>query len=247
MDLDAFFLLHHGLAREAPGSDAATLEALRRVGPLPASPRVLDLGCGPGASTLTLARALGTPVTGVDLHASFLRQLEARAEAQGLAHLVRAREADFGALPDAPGSVDLLWSEGAIYHLTWTEGLRRWRPLLAPGGAMALSELTWLTHAPPAEARSFWREAYPNMGTVDFNCAVAKALGLRVQDTFVLQPEAWWEGYYGPLEARAKRLAELVQGDTALSAVLEETRRELALWREHGESYGYVFYLLRAA
>jgi cyclopropane fatty-acyl-phospholipid synthase-like methyltransferase len=245
MDLDAFFLLHHGLAREAPGSDAATLEALRRLGPLAQNPRVLDLGCGPGASTLVLARSLQVPVTGVDLHAPFLRRLEARAEAEGLAHLVRTREADFGALPDAPGSVDLLWSEGAIYHLTWTEGLRRWRSLLAPGGAMALTELTWLTHAPPTEARSFWREAYPNMGTVDFNCAVAQALGLRVQDTFVLPPEAWWEGYYAPLEARAKRLAEQVQGDAALSAVIAQTRKEIALYRAHGQSYGYVFYLLR--
>ena len=245
MSLDALFLLHSGLAREAPGSDAATLEALRRLGPLPASPRVLDLGCGPGASTLALARALQVPVTGVDLHAPFLQQLKGRAEAEGLAPLVHTREADFGVLEDAPGSVDLLWSEGAIYHLTWAEGLRRWRPLLASGGAMALSELTWLTHAPPSEARAFWRQAYPNMGTVDFNCAVAQAFGLRVQDTFVLPPEAW-EAYYRPLEARMDRLERLVQGDAHLTQLIAETRHEIQVYRRYGESYGYVFYLLRA-
>ncbi|MBF5045400.1 class I SAM-dependent methyltransferase [Aggregicoccus sp. 17bor-14] len=244
MSLDALFLLHSGLAREAPGSDACTFEALRRLGPLPASPRVLDLGCGPGASTLALARALQVPVTGMDLHAPYLQQLRTRAEAEGLAELVRTREADFGALDDEPESVDLLWSEGAINHLTWAQGLRRWRPLVAPGGALALSELTWLTHAPPAEARAFWRRAYPNMGTVDFNCAVAQAFGLRVQDTFVLPPEAW-EAYYRPLEARMERLERQVHGDAELTGLIAETRQEVALYRQCGESYGYVFYLLR--
>lgn len=243
MSREALFLLHSGLAREAPGTDALTLQALQRLGPLPERPRVLDLGCGPGASTLVLARALGVPVTGVDQHAPYLRALEEHARAEGLP--VHTREADFGVLEDAPGSVDLLWSEGAIYHLTWTEGLRRWRPLLAPGGAMALTELTWLTHAPPAEARSFWREAYPNMGTVDFNCAVAQAFGLRVADTFVLPAEAWWEGYYGPLRARMERLERQVQGDAALTALIKDTRVEMELYAQHGESYGYVFYLLR--
>ncbi|HEX8823356.1 MAG TPA: class I SAM-dependent methyltransferase, partial [Archangium sp.] len=58
---DAFFLLHTDLPREGPGSDDCTREALRRLRPwLPASPRVLDLGCGPGKQTLVLARELGT-------------------------------------------------------------------------------------------------------------------------------------------------------------------------------------------
>lgn len=52
---NAFFALHHGLPRQGPGSDATSRRLLALAGPLPARPRVLDLGCGPGRSALLLA------------------------------------------------------------------------------------------------------------------------------------------------------------------------------------------------
>jgi serine/threonine-protein kinase HipA len=245
---EAFMLLHTDLPREGPGSDDCTREALRRLRPfLPNSPVVLDLGCGPGRQTLVLARELGTTVTAVDAHAPFLKQLEANAAARGLGHLVRTRCADFGALEDAPGGVDLIWSEGAIYILGWGEGLRRWRPLLRPGGVMAATEATWLTDSPPAEAADFWREAYPRMGTVVSNSAAARAAGFEVLDTFVLPASAWWDEYYRPLEARMGLLGERARQDVDLATAIAETQREMSLYARYGTSYGYVFYLLRRA
>lgn len=246
MSLDALFLLHSEIPRAGPGSDETTREALRRLGPLPASPRVLDLGCGPGRQTLVLARELGVPITAADFHAPYLAQLESSAAEQGLGHLVRTRQADFGALDDPPGSYDLLWSEGAIYILGWAEGLRRWRPLLRAGGRLAATEATWLTDSPPAEAAAFWREAYPSMGTIASNSAAAREAGYEVLDTFVLPASAWWDEYYRPLQGRIESLRERAGQDPALAAVIAETEREMALYARHGESYGYVFYLLRA-
>ncbi len=246
MLIDAFFLVHTGLPREAPGGDDLTREALRRLRPwLPASPRVLDLGCGPGRQTLVLARELGVPITAVDLHAPFLARLESDAAARGLGQLVRTRHADFGALEDAPGSVDLLWSEGALYHLGWAGGLRRWRPLLRPGGLLAATEATWLTDARPEEAVAFWREAYPTMGTLASNVAAAREAGFEVLDTFVLPESAWWDEYYRPLQARVEALRERAREDADLATAISETEREVALYAHHGASYGYVFYLLR--
>ena len=246
VSLDALFLLHTDLPREGPGSDSATREALRRLGPLPSSPRVMDLGCGPGRQTLVLARELGVPVTAVDLHAPFLATLERSAAEQGLGSLVRTRLADFGALEDAPGSYELLWSEGAIYNLGWAEGLRRWRPLLRTGGFLAATEATWLTDERPPEAAAFWREAYPSMGTIASNSEAARGAGYDVLDTFVLPASAWWDEYYRPLQARIESLRERARDDADLTAAIAETEREIALHVRHGTSYGYVFYLLRA-
>jgi serine/threonine-protein kinase HipA len=245
MSDNPLFLLHSGMPRQGPGSDESTREALRRLGPLPGSPRVLDLGCGPGKQTRVLARELGVPVAAVDLHAPFLQELEEAAAREGVAHLVQPRHADFGALEDPPGSVDLLWSEGAIYLLGWSEGLRRWRPLLRSGGRMAVTEATWLTEARPAEAEAFWREAYPSMGTVASNCAAAREAGYEVLDTFTLPASAWWDEYYRPLQARVERLRPQARENAPLAAVLGEAEREMALYARWGSSYGYVFYLLR--
>lgn len=246
MSLEALFLIHSDLPREAPGSDAVTRDALRRLGPLPPSPRVIDLGCGPGRQTLVLARELGVPVTAVDLHAPFLASLERSAAEQGLGHLVSTRQADFGALDDAPASYDLLWSEGAIYNLGWAEGLRRWRPLLRSGGHLAATEATWLTEDRPAEVVAFWREAYPSMGTIASNSEAARSAGYDVLDAFVLPASAWWDEYYRPLQARVETLRERAREDADLASAISETEREISLYERHGTSYGYVFYLLRA-
>ncbi len=245
MSHEAFFRLFSGLPRYGPGSDDSTREALRRLSGLPAAPRVLDLGSGCGRQTLVLARELGVPITAVDSQASYLAELEAEAERQGLRHLIRTRCADFGQLEEAPGSYDLIWSEGAIYILGWAEGLKRWRPLLASGGQMAVTEATWLTNTPPAEAVAFWREAYPTMGTIDSNTAIAREAGFQVLGTFALPASAWLDEYYGPLRRRMAALRTEAATDPALAEAITSTEQEISFYERYGDSYGYVFYLLR--
>ena len=244
-DEDAFFRLFEGLPRQGPGSDACTREALSRLPPLSARPRVLDLGCGAGRQTLVLAEALRTKVVAVDLHRPFLDQLEAAAREQGLAHLIETRSADMGALELPPGSIDLLWSEGAIYLLGFEDGLRLWRPWLAPGGLAAVTECTWLGETRSEEVRAFWREAYPAMGSIADNLARAERAGFEVCGWFALPPSAWWDDYYTPLLQRIEDLAP--DADPAQAAIIAETERELDFYRRYHDVYGYVFYLMRRA
>jgi serine/threonine-protein kinase HipA len=242
MNLDAFFALYRDLPQLGPGSDACTREALKRLSGLPPSPRVVDLGCGVGRQTLVLADALRTRVLAVDLHRPYLDQLEHAARARNLGALIETRQADMGALDLPAGSVDLLWSEGALYHLGFGPGLRRLKPLLAPGGHMAVTECTWLTDTRPAEAARFWADAYPTMGDIPENRATAEAAGYEVPDTFPL-PRSAWDAYYAPLLQRIER--QRPTADDAMREAIAETEREIDLWRHHGDSYGYVFYLLR--
>jgi serine/threonine-protein kinase HipA len=239
-----FFAVHRDLPREGPGTDACTLEALRRLPPLPPSPRVLDLGCGPGAQTLVLARALGTRIVAVDAHQPFVDQLTRSAAAAGLGHLIEARCADFGALDEPEGSVDLIWSEGAIFCLGFAAGIATWRPLLRVGGLMALTEMAWLVDDPPAEAREYLAAVYPAITTVAGNVALARDAGMEVLETFTLPAEAWWT-YYEPITRRIAELRPQAAGNPALPQVLEENAVEIEMYRRHGTSYGYEFFLLR--
>ena len=240
---EAFFRLFEGLPRQGPGSDACTREALRRLPALPPAPRVLDLGCGSGRAALVLAATLRTKVIAVDNHQPFLDQLRAAAHERGLEHLIEPRCADMAAPGVPAGSVDLLWSEGAIYLLGFADGLRLWRPLLAPAGCLAASECSWLCADPPAAAAAFFGEGYPSMAGIEQNVERARAAGFEVVDHFALPPAAWWDEYYIPLEERMARLAP--DAGPELAAVIDETRREIELYRRHRDSYGYVFYLLR--
>jgi SAM-dependent methyltransferase len=240
----ALFVLHQGLPRQGPGSDACTREALRRLPPLPSRPRVLDLGCGPGRHTLVLADTLRTQVVGLDFHQPFLDQLRETARERGLTDLVETRRGDMAAPPGVePGSLDLIWSEGAIYNLGFAPGLGLWRPLLAPGGLVAATECSWLVDDRPAEAVAFWAGAYPAMGSVAENVVAAEAAGFEVLDSLALPPSAWWDEYYTPLLENAGRLRPTA--DAELVAAIEATEREIEMYQRFGHSYGYVFYLMR--
>jgi SAM-dependent methyltransferase len=240
---EALFRLFEGLPRQGPGSDDCTREALRRLGELPASPRVLDLGCGSGRAALVLAEALRARVIAVDNHQPFLDQLRTAVRERGLEELIEARCADMAAPGVPAGSVDLLWSEGAVYFLGFEAGLRLWRPLLTAGGCLAASECSWLRADPPAEAAAYFREGYPGIAGIAENIARTRAAGFDLIDHFTLPPDAWWDEYYTPLEQRMARLAPAA--DPELAAAIDETRREIELYRRYGDSYGYVFYLLR--
>jgi SAM-dependent methyltransferase len=69
-------------------------------------------------------------------------------------------------LPFQPESLDLIWSEGAIYNIGFERGLTEWRKFLKTGAFIAVSEVSWFTDERPAEIDEFWKEAYPEIDTI---------------------------------------------------------------------------------
>ncbi|WP_307712354.1 bifunctional class I SAM-dependent methyltransferase/N-acetyltransferase [Streptomyces sp. V4I23] len=238
---DAFFALHHGLPRQGPGSDATSLRLLAAAGPLPARPRVLDLGCGPGRSALLLAAEAGAQVTAVDLHQPFLDELRQSADARGLGDAIRTAGADMGDVPFPDGSFDLVWAESSAYSIGFDTALAAWRRLLAPGGSLVLTECEW-TAEPSAAARAFWDRHY-RLRTTAGNCAAASAARYAILSVH-RQPETDWDEYYGPLASRVDAADPAAPG---MAEALAATREEIAMRREHGAEYGYTGYVLRPA
>lgn len=241
-----FFDLHSALPREGPGDRASVARALDLARPLPPDPVVLDIACGPGGQTLDLAELLpAARITALDTHAPFLRDLERRAAALGVADRIQTVRGDMANLGFAPGRFDLLWCEGAAYIIGLGEALAAWRPLLKPGGVLALSEPVWLTSDPPEAARINWAE-YPAMGFPAGVRAAAEACGYRVVGDFILDDAAWRTNYYGPLAARLTEISPRYAGDRVAEAILEEARFEIECQRRHSDSFSYVFIVLRA-
>jgi len=79
-ELQLLIDLHKHANRQGPGGDAETERALDLAGLSRAAPlKVADIGCGTGASALTLARMLNAEITAVDFLQAFLDELETRA------------------------------------------------------------------------------------------------------------------------------------------------------------------------
>ena len=239
---EVFLEVQRGLPRQGPGCDESTRRALGLCARLPARPRVLDIGCGPGMQTLALAHALDGPVVAVDIHQESLVQLRERERAADRIETVRG---DMAALPFAPASFDLLWAEGSAYIMGVANALAGWRELLRPGGCVALSELVWLVPDPPAEVAAFFGEEYPAMTDIETNLATVRARGYTPLGHFTLPDAAWWQHYYTPLAAKLSALVRKYAGDDEALAVVEMTSREIEMRRRFADCYGYQFFVAR--
>jgi SAM-dependent methyltransferase len=242
--MSIFCEMTEDLPRQAPGSSGSTLRALGLVRGLPPNPRILDVGCGPGAQTIDLARATAGWIVAVDIRQRFLDELTERAGAAGVLPQVTTVNTSMFDMDFADASFDLIWSEGAIYIAGFAAGLAAWRRFLKPGGWLAVTELTWLVPDPPAAAAAYWAQGYPGMGSIERNCRMVTEAGYVDADGFVL-PVKDWHNYYGPAERRVEELKEKYAGDGKVLKILDAAQREYDLFRDCHDAYGYVFYVMR--
>jgi SAM-dependent methyltransferase len=241
-----FYQVFEAMPRQGPGSDAATRWALDRLrARLPATPRVLDIGCGSGAQTRVLAESLRGEIVALDNHRPFLARLQRMVDAAPPLSRVMPVCASLFAPPFPDGQFDLVWSEGAVYLMGLEPGLRAWRGLLRPGGLVALSDIAWLTARPRGEVEAFWQRECPGLTDLETVRARIEGCGYEPLGHFVLPPEAWEAGYYWPLEAELARLRTRHPRDPAAAAVCRDLSREIAMYRRAAGSLGYVFWVLR--
>ena len=239
------FSFYEGVLRKGPGSEASTLKALSMLDRLSPKPRIVDFGCGAGVASLVLARATQGIVTAVDIHQPFLQQLETRAAREGLADRIKTIRADMADPPFPDGSFDLVWSEGAIYNIGFERGLKRWRRLLRAGGFIAVTEVSWLCETPPDKVVDFWKNEYPAMTNIEDNLTKFRAAGFEPIGPVVL-PSEDWENYYGPLQEQLVVFRSKNSEDAQAQSFADSVQQEIDIWKECGDSYGYVFYLGKA-
>jgi len=61
-----FYEVHEALERCGPGDDETTRQAFQLIPKLPQPPLILDIGCGPGAQTIELAKISKGRITALD-------------------------------------------------------------------------------------------------------------------------------------------------------------------------------------
>ena len=237
--------LHAGLVRLGPGSREATLKALALCEYLPDNPSILDVGCGTGAQSLTLATATGGNIVATDLIQRFLDQLQQAIMEKGLQDHIRVERADMNVLPYPDQSFDLIWSEGSIYIMGFDNGLTHWRPLLKTGGYLVVSEVSWFRDDPPHELKAFWDEHYPGMRSVEDNLDSARNLGWSCVANFPLPLKAWTREYHAPLKKRIPLFRKRHRGEPEAEALADMTEQEISLIEHYADFYGYEFYVLR--
>jgi len=242
--IKALIELHSGLERQGPGDAAVSMDIINQIPALPSEPLIADIGCGAGAGTLILARHYRSSIKAVDFSRDFLDQLMDRAKQEGLDELIDPIERDMGDLDWEPGTIDLLWSEGAAYNITFEGALKAWRPLMADGGIAVVSEMNYFSDDPPEIVVEYMKSAYPGIKTESMNVGLINSSGFRVVAVHRLPSQAWWDNYYDPLREKISTLED--SSDSVMKAVINETEEEMEFFRAHDKDYGYTFFIMRA-
>ena len=131
-----------------------------------ATDRVLDVGCGTGATTRSSARqAVDGHALGVDLSSAMLERARARAEAEGLRN-VSFEHGDAQVHPFDAGAFDLMLSRfGAMFFADPGAAFANFARATVPGGRLAtvvwqsVTRNEWITA--PREALALGRDVAP--------------------------------------------------------------------------------------
>jgi SAM-dependent methyltransferase len=242
--LDLLVDLHIDGERQGPGSDEVTRRAIELAGLVGASDlAIADIGCGTGASTLVLAQDLDAHVTGVDVLPPFLARLADSARRRGLADRITTVVGSMDDLDFDEESLDVIWSEGAIYNIGFANGISAWRRHLKPGGVLAVSEITWLTHQRPAELEEHWTREYPEIAAASAKFAALERAGYCPVGYFALPRSCWIDHYYRPMQDRFAALLDRHQHSPAARALVEAERHEIDLYERFSAFVSYGFYI----
>lgn len=230
--------------RQGPGSPEVTLKALGFIDNLTEKSHIADLGCGTGGQTITLAQNTEGKITGLDLCPDFIRIFNRNTLSLGLSNRMKGMVGSMTeALPFGKESLDLIWSEGAIYNIGFEQGLKEWRNYLKTGAYIAVSECSWFTNERPDEIYDFWMANYPEIDTIPNKVAQMQNAGYVPVATFILPENCWTEHFFAPCCKIQEAFLKKHGDNKTVEEFIAEQRHEMELYHKYKKFYGYVFYI----
>jgi len=229
--------------RQGPGSSIETRRALSFLDLDPDEKiKIADIGCGCGAQTITLARNTNSHITAIDIFPEFLDKLDREAQKRHLN--IETVKGSMKDLPFKEESLDIMWSEGAIYFMGFEKGIQEWRKFIKPNGYLVVSDISWFTESRPQEINDHWKSEV-DIKTVSQKISAIERSGYSPIAYFKLPEYCWTEKYYKPFEQRIPDFLDEHNDSKLAREIVENERIEIDLYKKYKDYYGYGFYIAR--
>ncbi|MBD3421329.1 MAG: methyltransferase domain-containing protein [Chitinivibrionales bacterium] len=226
----------------SPAGREFTLAAGRFAGINPAS-TVLDIGCGYGDGSCTIASEFRCKVTAIDESADNIDFAKKLSVERGVSHLITFMHKDANAVAFGGASFELILAEGGVLSsISRKDGLAKAAEWLESRGRLAFSDLIFLSSTAPHEVKKvFDDDAYHYESEESYRKLIDDA-GFSIQ-FLSLVPQSGWDNYYAHM---AKRLEDN-KGFFADPKVKLAFHREIdVFYRLEGFRYvGFLFCIAR--
>lgn len=243
--LELIIEYHKDNERQGPGSEEATLKALKIITNIREKSKILDIGCGTGGQTITLAKNTKAQITAIDMVPQFLEKLMEKAKESNIFDRIISKEMLMDSLTFEVNSFDVIWSEGAIYNIGFEKGLSLWRKYLKDDGYIAVSEISWLTNTRPSEIEQYWVNAYSEIDTIENKLSVIEKCGYNPVAHFALDDKCWIENYYQPLMESSEAFLKKYNYTDEVKEFIEAGKIEADFYNRFKDYYSYVFYIAK--
>ena len=175
----------HELQNPTSAEKLVQLGARLRLG---AGARVLDVASGRGGPALVLARTYGCAVEGIEVAPEFHAAAIERAAAEGLDDLLSFRLGDASTATFDGGPYDAALCLGATFVFGGLGGtLDALRPVVRPGGHVAVGEPYWRTLPLPED----YADRDGPYTSLEQTVASIEAHGVRVVGVFAASQDDW--------------------------------------------------------
>jgi ubiquinone/menaquinone biosynthesis C-methylase UbiE len=236
---------HKDAERQGPGCEDVTVKALQYIEGHEKFSAILDIGCGTGAQTITLANHTQAKIIAVDAFSEFIEKLRERAVKAGVGDRITGLAMPMDMLNLPEHGFDLVWAEGSIYITGFEKGLKYWKKFIKPGGWLAVSEISWLTKNRPIEIHEYWMTAYPQIAQVDEKLKTIQKCGYIPAAHFAFPENCWTEHYYEPIVKRVEAFGEQFKSMPESQEFIRAELEEIEMYKKYKEYYSYVFYIMR--
>lgn len=192
---------------------------------------------------MTLAKHTKGQITGLEIFPYFVDVFNRNVEELGFSNRMKGIVGSMDDLLFEEHSLDLIWSEGAIYNIGFERGLSKWHKYLKTDGYIAITEATLFTDERPAELQEFCNLHFPDIDTISNKIAVMQNTGYIPVATFIIPENCWIEHFYEPCCKTHEAFLKKHAGNKMAEEFIASKIHEMEIYRKYKEFYGYVFYI----
>jgi len=186
-------------------------------------PRLLDIGCGSGVTTIKLSEWLDGEIIGLDINNDSLASFREKIKDQNLNYRIKAINGSFIRNKFKDNSFDILWAEGVFHIIGYAKSLKESYRLLNHNGFLVIVD---------------------TLEMLEKNQNIFKKYGFKVYDQINWEEHAWWKEYYGPMETKLRELKKN-KVDPSLYTHLTEHEQEITLVKRNPKKFDCAHLILQ--